>query len=134
MLEAKIPRSVFDGAECCRVTWNIGFGGERTVPRSGNSFSVEASQRFAIILDFYLLEQEDSDGLAFDLFQSKRYDEILEEFSDNEKLEYEIKIKKRIQADIKRDIRDTRIGSGCNILHLRGCISGNYDTSNRQRR
>lgn len=54
--------------------------------------------------------------------------------SDNEKLEYKIKIKKRIQADIKRDIRDTRIGSGCNILHLRGCISGNYDTSNRQRR
>lgn len=67
-------------------------------------------------------------------YQSKRYDEILEEFSDNEKLEYKIKIKKRIQADIKRDIRDTRIGSGCNILHLRGCISGNYDTSNRQRR
>lgn len=58
VLEAKIPRSVFDGAECCRVTWNIGFGGERTVPRSGNSFSVEASQRLAIILNnFYLLKQ-----------------------------------------------------------------------------
>lgn len=61
VLEAKIPRSVFDGAECCRVTWNIGFGGERTVPRSENSFSVEASQRFAIIVHFYLLK-EDSIG------------------------------------------------------------------------
>lgn len=84
VLEAKIPRSVFDGAECCRVTWNIGFGRERTVPRSGNSFSVEASQRLAIILHFYLLKQVEK--IRF-VRMSKGYDEIrIEEFSDNEEL------------------------------------------------
>lgn len=78
VLEAKIPRSVFDGAECCRVTWNIGFGGERTVPRSENSFSVEASQRFAIIVDFYLLKEVEKTRSDGSVYQSKGCDEILD--------------------------------------------------------
>lgn len=52
-------------------------------------------------------------------------------FSGNEELEYEIK---RNGGLLKGNIRDIRVGRGYNILHLRGCISGNYDTSNRQRR
>lgn len=126
VLEAKIPRSVFDGAECCRVTWNIGFGGERTVPRSENSFSVEASQRFAIIVHFYLLKKDSIGwiGLSINRKDATR-------FSGNEKLEYEIK---RNGGLLKGNIRDIRVGRGYNILHLRGCISSNYDTSNRQRR
>lgn len=133
VLEAKIPRSVFDGAECCRVTWNIGFGGERTVPRSENSFSVEASQRFAIIVHFYLLKEVEktrSDGSVYQSIERMRRDS-LEGFSGNEELEYEIK---RNGGLLKGNIRDIRVGRGYNILHLRGCISGNYDTSNRQRR
>lgn len=51
-------------------------------------------------------------------------------FSGNEELEYEIK---RNGGLLKGNIRDIRVGRGYN-LHLRGSISGNYDTSNRQRR
>lgn len=50
-----------------------------------------------------------------------KYDEIrIEEFSDNEELEYEIK-RNGFKGIIKRNIRDIRIGY--NILHLQG----NYD-------
>lgn len=104
--KAKIPRSVFHRAECCRVTWNIGFGEKGLFLDPG---IVSPLERVKDSLQFWIFNccSDEVKGI-----RSTRADCLVFHVSNIN--------------------RENTFGKG--MLVSRNSLSGNHDTSNRQRR